>query len=113
MKAELLIYGVAYYFTQPNTDKGDYSFREYDNAEIEQLSDNDFINWAKDNGDVHSLYGFLRELEAHNFGAKSCVPKENMQYRAYLVDTENPMATPIRIDLDEIKMNVVDTGYSL
>ena len=113
MKAELRIYGVSYYFTQPNTENNDYSFQEYDNEDIANLSDNDFIQWAEDNGDVHSLHGFLRELEAHNFGAKSTVPKENMQHRAYLVDTENPMVTPVRIDIDEIKMRVEDIGYSL
>jgi hypothetical protein len=113
MKAELRIYGVAYYFTQPNADKGDYSFKDYDNEEISVLSDDVFIKTAEDNGNVWSLNAFLRETEAHNFGAKSATVTENMQFRAYLIDTENETNPPIRMDIEEYLMRVEDVGYSL
>ena len=113
MKAELVIYAVDYHAIQPHADEGDYSFYELDNEEIANLSDKEFIQIAEDNGQVHSLDGFLREVEAHNFGARSDVVRENMQFRAYLIDTENPEATPIRVDISEIKMRVEDVGYSL
>ena len=113
MKAELVIYAVDYHAIQPHADEGDYSFYELDNEEIANLSDEEFIQIAEDNGQAHSLDGFLREVEAHNFGARSDVVRENMQFRAYLIDTENPETTPIRVDISEIKMRVEDVGYNL
>ena len=114
MKAELRIYGIDCYFTQPNVDKGDYSFRDYTNEEISEFSDEEFFKIAGKRGFVYSLYGFLREIEAHNFGVKSDVIQENMQFRAFLVDTEDENTPPIRIDKgEEYLMNVIDTGYSL
>lgn len=113
MKAELRIYGVAYYFTQPNADKGDYSFKDFDNEEISVLSDEIFVKTAEGNGDVWSLNAFLRETESHNFGARSATVKENMQFRAYLIDTENETNPPIRMDIEEYLMRVEDVGYSL
>ena len=113
MKAELRIYGVDYYFTQPNADKGDYSFKDFDNEEISVLSDEVFMQTAENNGDVWSLNAFLRETEAHNFGAKSATVKENTQFRAYLVDVAGEGNPPIRVDIEEYLMRVEDVGYSL
>ena len=108
--AEIRIYGVECYFTQPNADKGDYSFKDYDNEEISHLPDNTFIESAENNGYVWTLSAFLREVEAHNFGAKSWVIKENMQFRAFLVplDEDEPIR---RIDLDDLKLDVLDLHY--
>ena len=113
LKAELRIYGVECYFTQPNASEGDYSFKDYDNEEIANLSDIDFIESAENNGYVWSLYGFLRDIEAHNFGARATVTRENMQFRAYLIDIEDESVEPIRIDEDQLLMRVADIGYSL
>ena len=113
MKAELRIYGVECYYTQPNADKGDYSFKDYDNEEIANLSDKEFMESAERNGYVWSLDSFLRNLEAHNFGARSEVTRENMQFRAYLIDITDNNEAPIRVDNDQLLMNVIDTGYSL
>ena len=113
MKAELRIYGVECYYTQPNADKGDYSFKDFDNEEIANLSDSDFIESAERNGYVWSLANFLRDIEAHNFGARATVTRENMQFRAYLIDTEDETVEPVRVDEDQLLMRVEDVGYSL
>ena len=113
MKAELRIYGVECYFTQPNADKGDYSFKDYDNEEIANLSDEEFMKTAERNSYVWSLDYFLRDLEAHNFGASNVVTRENMQFRAYLIDTTDENEAPIRMDEDQLLMRVEDVGYSL
>lgn len=112
MKAELRIYGVECYFTQPHADEGDYSFYDYDNEEIEHLSDSEFIESAENNGYVWSLYTFLRDIEAHNFGARATVTRENMQFRAYLI-SQDEQDKPVRVDVDEILMRVEDIGFSL
>ena len=113
MKEELRIYGVECYFTQPNASEGDYSFKDYDNEEISNLSDEEFMKTAVGNGYVWSLDYFLRDLEAHNFGAKAVVTRENMQFRAYLIDTTDENEAPIRVDSDQLLMRVEDVGYSL
>ena len=113
MKAELRIYGVSEYFTQPNANEGDFTFYDYDNEEIEGLSDEVFMKVAENNGNVWSLYALLRDIEANNFGAKSFAIKPNMQFRAYLINIENETVNPIRIDINELLIRVTDTGYTL
>ena len=108
MKAELIIYEVQEHFTQPFTEKGDYSFYEYTDTEIEELSDEDFIESAENNGLVYSLNDFLRAIERQELSFTT-----STHFRAFLVDIKNPMATPVRVDLDEMKLNVIDNGFTI
>ena len=107
MKAELRIYGVSEYFTQPYTDKGDYSFYDYSAEEIENLSGKDFIQWAENNGEIYTLNGFLRDLEVRN------TVKKGMQFRAFLINTEDTEEEPIRVDVSDMLLRVSDVSCCL
>ena len=136
LKAELRIYGVDFYYgtlavsddlyipfqsqeTSDNEkgnlyqDENGIRLNEFDSEQISRLSDEVFILEAEEHGYVWSLGNFLREIEAHNMGAKSWVVKENMQFRAYLIDIEDDTVKPVRVDIDGLLMRVADTGYSL
>ena len=135
IKAELRIYGVDYYYgtlkvsddlyvptmseeTSDNEkgelyqDENGIRLNEFSIEQIGRLSDEVFILEAEEHGNVWSLGGFLREVEAHNFGAKSWAVVENMQFRAYLVPQDED-DNPIRVDIDQLLMRVADVGYSL
>ena len=105
---ELCIYCVDTYYGQPNFDEEPQEVVEYDNEDIERLSDEDFIERAEEIGQVYTLFGFLRMVEAEKYGARSEIPT-NSTIRAYLIDRENPEGEVIRVDdIDEIVMTITN-----
>lgn len=102
---EIIVYGVQYMFD--NFDN------ELDNAEIQQLSDEDFIERAEEEGNVMSLNNFMRELEAINYGAKSPKDYENMSLRAYIIDLEQGGNYYTRIDTDRLRLRVSSVIHSM
>lgn len=99
---ELIIYGVQFFYD----DEQDV---ELSNFELTYVSDDKFIKRAEEEGNVWSLYGFLRKLEASGYGASE-TDMENMTLRAYLINAKNPDDV-IRVDHDNFLFNISELKH--